>query len=106
MTYDNKNSGALFNNLDKKNDRHPDFKGPINIDGKDYFLSGWNNTSSSGKKYISLKVTPKNSSGYQSGSGTSHSSAADAPVADARDNASASEGGKPFDDYDDDEIPF
>lgn len=106
MTYNNTNSGALFINEDKKGDRHPDFKGPINIDGKDYFVSGWNNTASSGKKYISLKVTPKREVGTRKDESYNDYAGTSAPVADARDSARATETGKQFDDYDDNDVPF
>lgn len=41
MTYDNTNKGAMWRNMDKQSDTHPDFKGSINIDGVEYWLSGW-----------------------------------------------------------------
>lgn len=39
--YDNTNKGALFVNSRKLSDRHPDMNGKINIDGVEYWLSGW-----------------------------------------------------------------
>jgi len=39
--YDNTNKGAIWGNKDKKGETHPDFKGSINIEGKEYWLSGW-----------------------------------------------------------------
>lgn len=41
MSYDNTNKGAIWGNKDKQSDKHPDFKGSINIDGVEYWLSGW-----------------------------------------------------------------
>lgn len=58
MSYDNTNTGALFKN-DKERDTHPDYKGSINIDGTEYWLSSWINTSKQGKKFMSLKASPK-----------------------------------------------
>ncbi len=59
MAYDNTNTGALFNDRDKQSDKHPDFKGTINVDGKDYWLSGWNKRSQKGNDFISLSVQLK-----------------------------------------------
>jgi hypothetical protein len=56
--YDNRNKGVLFVNDRKENDKHPDRKGSINIDGKDYWLSAWNKQTSKGDT-ISLSVQPK-----------------------------------------------
>lgn len=57
--YDNRNRGVLFKNLDKDEDRHPDYKGSINMDGKDFWLSAWLRESKKGNKYMSLAVKPK-----------------------------------------------
>ena len=60
MAYDNTNSGALFKNDDKSNERHPDYKGSLNVNGVDFWISSWLKTSKAGAKYMSLSVTPKN----------------------------------------------
>jgi len=39
--YDNTNKGAMWGNREKKTDNHPDYKGSINVDGVEYWLSGW-----------------------------------------------------------------
>jgi len=39
--YDNTNSGVLFTNDKKGNEKAPEYKGKINIGGKDYDLAGW-----------------------------------------------------------------
>jgi hypothetical protein len=60
--YDNSNSGALFKNKEK-DESHPtwaDYKGSINVDGTDYWLSAWLKKSKDGKPYMSLSVKPKN----------------------------------------------
>lgn len=60
MSYDNTNSGILSRNERKEKESHPDFKGAINVDGKDYWLSGWINTKKDNSgKFFSLSVTPK-----------------------------------------------
>lgn len=58
MAYDNTNSGALFKNDRKQNDKHPDYNGSLNVDGTDYWLSGWLKEKN-GKKFFSLSVKPK-----------------------------------------------
>ena len=59
MPYDNTNRGALFRVEDKKDEKHADYSGNINVDGTEYWLSGWIKTSKEGKKYLSLSVKPK-----------------------------------------------
>ena len=64
MSYDNTNSGMLARNDRKEKDTHPDFKGAINVDGKDYWLSAWvkegkEGGKMAGKKFFSLSVSPK-----------------------------------------------
>tara|TARA_R110002074_G_scaffold299362_2_gene470868 strand:+ start:189 stop:410 length:222 start_codon:yes stop_codon:yes gene_type:complete len=57
MTYDNTNKGALFTAKERKTDKHPHMTGKVNIDGKDFSLSAWSNTSKKGDKYLALKVS-------------------------------------------------
>lgn len=57
--YDNTNSGALFKNDKKASDNHPDYKGSINVDGVEYWLSSWIKTSKTGTKFMSLSVSAK-----------------------------------------------
>lgn len=59
MEYDNTNRGMLAKNQNKQSDNHPDYSGTINVDGKDFWLSGWLKTSKAGSKYFSLAVKPK-----------------------------------------------
>lgn len=59
-TYDNTNRGALFKNDRKETDSHPDLSGQINVDGKDYWLSGWTKRNEDNSfKVLSLSVKPK-----------------------------------------------
>lgn len=57
--YDDTNRGALFKNDKKESDNHPDYKGSINVNGTDYWLSSWLKKSKAGAKYMSLSVKPK-----------------------------------------------
>lgn len=41
MEFDNTNRGAVWLNAKKLSDKHPDYTGSLNVDGKDYWLSGW-----------------------------------------------------------------
>jgi uncharacterized protein (DUF736 family) len=60
MQYDNSNRGAIFKNDDKQQDNHPDYKGSLNVNGVDLWISAWLKTSEkTGKKFLSLSVKPK-----------------------------------------------
>jgi hypothetical protein len=48
----------LGRNTNKQSDKHPDYSGTINIDGKDYWLSGWLKEGKNGK-FFSLAVKEK-----------------------------------------------
>ncbi len=52
------NSGVLFSNDQKETDKHPQYKGTITVDGKDYWLSAWVKEGKSGK-FMGLAVSPK-----------------------------------------------
>ena len=57
--YDNTNSGALFKNDKQGNDNWPDYRGQINVNGEDFWISAWLKTSKKdGKKYMSLAIQP------------------------------------------------
>jgi uncharacterized protein (DUF736 family) len=57
--YDNTNSGALFKNDKEDHPNWPDYKGSINVDGTEFWLSAWLKKSKAGKNYMSLSVEPK-----------------------------------------------
>jgi hypothetical protein len=60
MSYDNTNKGTIAKNPRKEADTHPDIKGSINVEGRDYWLDGWQKTNSKdGSKFYSLTVKPK-----------------------------------------------
>ena len=65
-TYDNNNRGSLFKNDKKTEERHPDLSGSINIEGTDYWISGWSKVSKGGQKFISLSVRQKQEQTRQS----------------------------------------
>ena len=57
--YSNENRGALFRNQKKSTEKHPEYNGSINVNGVDYWISGWLKESQQGTKYMSLSVNPK-----------------------------------------------
>jgi len=56
--FDNTNRGVLFKNDRKESDKHPDYKGSINVNGEELWLSAWIKSGEKGK-FMSLAVTPK-----------------------------------------------
>lgn len=63
MAYDNTNTGILNINDKGDNEKRPDYKGSVNIEGVDYWLSGWTRTAQqgdrAGQQFISLKAEKK-----------------------------------------------
>ena len=57
--YDNTNSGAIFPAREKKTEKHPDMTGSLNVDGVEYYVSGWTKVSQKGQKFLSLSVKAK-----------------------------------------------
>lgn len=53
------NSGSLFKNDRKENDLQPSMKGSAKVNGQEFWVSAWTNTSQKGDKYISFKLEPK-----------------------------------------------
>lgn len=60
---DNNNSGVLFRNDRKENDRQPDFKGNAEVNGVQYWVSAWKKTSQSGNSFLSISFQPKEEQG-------------------------------------------
>jgi|SaaInl8_200m_RNA_FD_contig_123_9658_length_890_multi_79_in_1_out_1_2 uncharacterized protein (DUF736 family) len=58
MEFDNTNRGVLFKN-DTENPKAPQYKGSINVNGQEMWLSAWVKQSQSGKNFMSLSVQPK-----------------------------------------------
>jgi len=62
--YDNTNTGILTVNDKGDNPARPDRKGSINVEGVEYWVSGWikdgrEGTKLEGQKYMSLKLEKK-----------------------------------------------
>ena len=71
---ENDNSGALFKNDRKEQEKQPDYKGSLTVNGAEYWISAWLNESKSGQKYMGLKINLKE-----------HQQAPEAPKNDAVD---------------------
>jgi len=56
--FDPTNRGTLFKNDRKESDSHPDYKGSINVNGEELWLSAWIKDGKNGK-FMSLSVKPK-----------------------------------------------
>jgi uncharacterized protein (DUF736 family) len=51
------NTGAIFKNDNKKADNHPDYKGKVNVNGKDMEIALWLKTSAKGVKFMSASFS-------------------------------------------------
>lgn len=73
MSYDNTNRGQIWGNDKKEKDSHPDFKGSINVEGKEYWLSAWKRAPDANPKApsLSFSVQPKEQQASVN-SGTTH----------------------------------
>jgi len=56
--FDNTNRGVLFKN-DTDNPKAPQYKGSINVNGQEMWLSAWVKTSAKGTQFMSLSVQAK-----------------------------------------------
>ena len=50
-------SGCMFHQ--RAEGKRPDWRGAVNIDGKEYELVGWTRQSKSGREYLSLAIEPR-----------------------------------------------
>ena len=51
------NSGAIFKNDKKTAETHPDYKGKVNVNGKDMEIALWLKESKAGMKYFSASFS-------------------------------------------------
>ena len=51
------NTGAIFKNDNKKAENHPDYKGKVNVNGKDMEIALWMKTSAKGVKFFSVSFS-------------------------------------------------
>ena len=67
MEYDNTNKGALFKNKKRETNKHPEYTGTLNVDGKEFWLSAWvKEAKTSGEKYFSMSIKAKEPKGEES----------------------------------------
>ena len=60
MQYDNEKSGALFKNeRATEENRQPQYRGSVTVEGVEYSVSSWIKTSKKGTKFMSLKLEVK-----------------------------------------------
>ena len=57
--YDNTNRGQIWKNDDKQSDTHPDFKGTINVEGVEYWVSAWKRKPDANPKAPALSFSIK-----------------------------------------------
>ena len=100
--YDNTNSGALFVNDKQGNDKRPDWRGSLDVNGVQYWISGWEREGRSGA-LISLRVEAKTAEQTQGGT-RNPPARTSAPRQESarRDPAARSAASETFDD----DIPF
>lgn len=55
--YDNEMRGVLFTNENKRTEKSPSMTGRVQIEGKEYRLAAWTQTSRTGKRFLSISVT-------------------------------------------------
>jgi hypothetical protein len=72
--YDNTNRGQIWPNDKKEKDTHPDFKGDVNVDGVEYWVSAWKRKPDANPKAPSLSfaLTLKERQQSEPQSGTTH----------------------------------
>ena len=52
------NSGILFKQ-DKKEEKHADYSGTLDVDGKQHFINMWERTAKNGSKFFTVAVKRK-----------------------------------------------
>lgn len=55
---DKDNSGVLFRNEKKQQEKQPDYTGTITVMSEKWRLAGWIKKSKAGQSYLSLAVSP------------------------------------------------
>jgi hypothetical protein len=64
--YDRTNTGIVGKNTKKEKDSHPDITGSINVEGKEFWLNGWQKKRNDGTgTFYSLSVKPKEAKSEQ-----------------------------------------
>ena len=61
--YDNTNSGFIGKNTKKETDKHPDITGFCDIEGVEYWVSGWKNSKGYGLRFKRKEEKPAEKTG-------------------------------------------
>jgi len=61
MGYDKTNRGGIWLNTEKKTDKHPDYKGSLNVEGNEYWISCWKRSEDGNRNapLLAIAVTEK-----------------------------------------------
>lgn len=62
-SYDNTNSGVLFENAEKPTDAHPDWSGNFDLNGSAFKVSVWLNRRDDGSRWLKFKFDPQEGQG-------------------------------------------
>ena len=67
MSYDNTNRGQIWPNDKKTTDNHPDFKGTVDVEGVEYWVSAWKRKAGGNPKApsLSFSLQPKDEAHQQ-----------------------------------------
>lgn len=62
--YDNTNRGSIWKNEKKETEKHPDFTGSLNVEGKEFWISAWKRRPDQSEKApaLSFQVRAKDES--------------------------------------------
>ena len=84
MEYDNTNRGQIWRNDKKETDTQPDFKGSINVEGKEYWLAAWKRKADANPKApaLSFSIQPKEDDGVGHRDGQGGASSNESPLED------------------------
>lgn len=92
--YDDRNRGSIWKNEKKTTDKHPDFTGSLNVDGRDYWVSAWKRKEGASAKAPALSFSVKPKDGQE----PKHNESSNKPSAVTRRGSMKDEM--------DDEVPF
>lgn len=59
MEYNNENRGALWKNDRRHDEKFPHYKGSLNVEGIDFWISAWLKEGKDGNKFMSLSIKAK-----------------------------------------------
>jgi hypothetical protein len=57
--YDDTNRGSIWPNDRKESERHPDFTGSLNVEGREFWVSAWKRAPDANPKAPSLRFSVK-----------------------------------------------